>query len=176
MTFSCTIKKATFQDAKHIALLGRITFSETFGDLFSDKNDLLSYLNTTFSVAKIRSSLQKENNVFWIAYVDELPVGFAKLKKQSPLAAFPDKKVAQLQKIYVLKDFLAHKIGSKLQDVLFEEVNNIQSDVLWLAVLQENERAIRFYEKNQFIKHDLFYFAIGKEDFTFDVMVKTFKK
>lgn len=171
---NCIVKKATQKDATYISLLGRITFSETFGHLFNDKNDLHSYLEDTFSVAKIRSSLTKENNVFWIAYFNELPVGYAKLKKHSPLKAYPNKKVAQLQKIYVLKDFLAHKIGSRLQDALFEEVKNIQAEVLWLAVLQENERAIRFYEKNLFVKHDLFYFSIGKEDFTFDVMVKEF--
>ena len=36
------IKIAKQDDAKSISLLGRITFSETFGHLFNDKNDLFT--------------------------------------------------------------------------------------------------------------------------------------
>jgi hypothetical protein len=38
--------------------------------------------------------------------VDNLPVGYAKLKLHSPTAQFGRPDVAQLQKIYVLQDFL----------------------------------------------------------------------
>ena len=105
------IRIANAKDAAGIAQLGRLTFTETFGDLFRDGKDLENYLVQTFSEEKIRSSLSKENNTFWLACMDDLPVGYAKLKKNSPSSFLDGDRIGQLQKIYVLKDFLAQKIG-----------------------------------------------------------------
>ena len=74
------IRKASIEDAEYIALLARVTFTETFAVHFRDRQDLINYYDTTFSVSKIRSSIAKTNNVFWIAFCDDLPVGYAKLK------------------------------------------------------------------------------------------------
>ena len=63
------IREAVVSDAPQIALLGRITFNETFGHLFEDRGVLVNYFEKTFSVEKIRTSIQKENSVFWIAFV-----------------------------------------------------------------------------------------------------------
>jgi ribosomal protein S18 acetylase RimI-like enzyme len=166
------IREATPANAEYIALLGRITFTETFGHYFKNPNDLSVYIEKTFSVKKIRSSIQKLNNVFWIAFVDELPVGYAKLKIHSPSEFVSSEQTAQLQKIYVLKDFLAKKIGFKLQDVLLVKAVAAGSQAIWLSVLDSNERAINFYSKNGFAPvgdHD---FQIGQEHFEFVVMVK----
>ncbi len=166
------IRQASTQDAYVIALLGRITFTETFGHLFSDHNDLLNYFEQTFSVQKIERSLRKEHNIYWLALVDGLPVGYAKLKMRSPTPFLDDENVCQLQKIYVLKDFLSMKIGLALQNELLEEAGRSGSSFVWLSVLKDNERAVNFYLKNGFQKigdHD---FNIGKEDFDFMAMAK----
>ena len=166
------IRKATASDAEYIALLGRITFTETFGQLFRDKQDLLNYLNATFSVSKIRKSLTKPENVYWIAFAQELPMGYAKLKLDSTSEFIALPKSCQLQKIYVLKDFLAMRVGSKLQYQVLQMAKEKGSSVIWLSVLNENNRAISFYNRNGFEaigQHD---FQIGKEQFEFTVMSK----
>ncbi|MGX1929674.1 N-acetyltransferase family protein [Flagellimonas sp. 2504JD4-2] len=166
------IAKATSSDATIIALLARITFSETFSHYFSDKTDLENYLDHTFNVEKLKNSLTKPNNVYWLAYIDGLPVGYAKLKLNSPSPFIEAQDVCQLQKIYVLKDFLSKKVGLALQNELLEEAAS-KSEKIWLSVLKENTRAIRFYEKNGFDKigdHD---FQIGKEHFKFQAMSKS---
>ncbi len=77
------IKLAKESDAEFIALLGRITFTESFGHLFRDKNDLLDYYERTFSVQKIRNGINNPKNIFWIASINDLPVAYAKLKLDS---------------------------------------------------------------------------------------------
>ena len=154
----------------HQSLLGRITFKETFGHLFKDDQDLLDYFDNTFSVEKIEKSIMKSNNIFWISYVDRLPVGYAKLKLKSPSAFLNATHVCQLQKIYVLKDFLSFRIGTQLQNLLIQKAKELGYKKIWLSVLQSNERAIHFYKKNEFNligNHD---FQIGKEHFLFKVM------
>ena len=69
------IRLAKKEDAQFIALLGRTTFTETFGHLFRDQKDLIDYYNLTFSVQKIEDGMKKQNNIFWIAFVNRLPVG-----------------------------------------------------------------------------------------------------
>jgi len=146
------IRKAKLEDAAFISLLARVTFAETFGQYFRDNQDLLDYHDKTFGVSKIRTSLKKDNNVFWIAFFDELPVGYAKLKKISKSDFINSDSVSQLQKIYVLKDFLSKKIGHKMQAEMFEETIKLGNKFMWLSVLKSNERAISFYNKNGFME------------------------
>lgn len=166
------IRTANPEDAEYIALLGRITFTETFGHLFSDPKDLSDYLNQTFGVQKIRKGLTNENTIFWIAFVEELPVGYAKLKLNSPSPFMDNESVSQLQKIYVLKDFLSRKIGKVLQDELLKRSKNLGYKRIWLSVLKSNKRAIGFYEKNGFEYLSDHSFTIGKEIFDFQAMSK----
>ncbi|NNK26759.1 MAG: hypothetical protein HKP06_00810, partial [Flavobacteriaceae bacterium] len=100
------IRLANSNDAQIIALLGRITFAETFGHFFSDQQDLINYFEATFSVEKIKNSLAKPNNIYWISFVDQLPVGYAKLKLNSGSDFIDSENICQLQKIYVMKNFL----------------------------------------------------------------------
>ena len=167
------IRTANQEDAVIISLLGRVTFTETFGHLFEDNQDLLDYLEQTFSVHKIESSIVKPKNKFWIAYVNKLPVGYAKLKLNSKSSFIDSDLSCQLQKIYVLKQFLAMKIGSKLQDTVIHEAKKLGFDTLWLSVLHTNQRAIRFYEKNKFASIGNHNFRIGKENFYFNVMSRS---
>lgn len=166
------IRLAKKEDAQFIALLGRITFTETFGHFFRVKQDLLDYYNVTFSVDKIEKGIEKPNNVFFIAFVNRLPVGYAKLKVNSKSEFIESKHTCQLQKIYVLKDFLSMKIGFELQNLLLKKTKELGYDKIWLSVLNSNERAINFYKKSGFKKigdHD---FQIGRENFEFIAMKK----
>jgi len=167
------IRQANINDAEHIALLGRVTFTETFGHLFRDRQDLVDYYDRTFSVDKIEDSISKPNNVFWLATVDRLPVGYAKLKIHSLSSFIPSDSTCQLQKIYVLKDFLSKRIGQELQNRLLQRAKEENRKNIWLSVLNTNERAINFYYKNGFKKIGEEGFQIGKEDFEFLVLGKT---
>ena len=170
-----TMRLANHEDAQHIALLARVTFSETFGHLFRDRQDLLNYLDKTFNVPKIEESLSKPNNVFWIAFVNRLPVGYAKLKLNSNSSFIDNENVCQLQKIYVLKDFISHKIGFQLQSLLLEKAKELNFDMIWLSVLRTNEHAVKFYERNSFKTTGSHNFSIGKEDFDFIAMSRHLK-
>ena len=167
------IRLAKKEDAPSIALLGRTTFTETFGHFFRDQQDLIDYYNLTFSVQKIEAGIEKPNNIFWIAFVDRLPVGYAKLKLNSQSEFVESADVCQLQKIYVLKDFLSMKIGLGLQDALLKKAKALNFDNVWLSVLDSNERAINFYKKAGFEEIGNHDFQIGKENFAFVAMGKS---
>ncbi|MGB5360878.1 MAG: GNAT family N-acetyltransferase [Eudoraea sp.] len=139
---SIEIRLANTTDAEYITLLGRVTFPQTFGYYFRDKNDLLAYYNRTFSVAKIRSGFEYPNNLFWLALADDLPVGYAKLNSKTKFS--PSEKICQMQKIYVIQGILSMKISLELQNSLLNTAREKRHDKIWLSVLESNERAINF--------------------------------
>lgn len=166
------IRPAIDTDAANIALLGKMTFKESFGHLFDNNGDLKNYLSKTFSNEKIRSGLAKEKNKFFIAFKDNQPAGYAKLKLDSPSIFVNDNHISQLQKIYVLKEFLGLKIGKQLQSAVFEEANVSGAKKIWLSVWIGNQRAINFYRKGNWEDLGQHTFAIGSHKFDFLAMIK----
>ncbi|HMV25515.1 MAG TPA: GNAT family N-acetyltransferase [bacterium] len=169
-----SVRRATIADATALALLARVTFEDAFGYVWTDKPVLKEYLDTTFSVPKITSSLSKTNNSFWIALADGLPVGYAKMKKVSPYKLLEDNKPAQLQKIYMLRNFIGQRIGERLQSALFDEVRMLGIRTLWLAVWDGNDKAIRFYERHGFQKTTRYAYDFHSMHFEYEVMTKRF--
>jgi len=164
------IRPAQPADAAVIALLGRITFAETFGHLFvGEETDLAQYLERTFGVAKIERSLDKASNAYWLAAVDRLPVGYAKLKLGSAPSGGQQKDADQLQKIYVLQSFLGQGIGAALMQPIIGAARQ-RASFLWLDVLRENARAIEFYERFGFHALGEDTYAIGVRTFHFLLM------
>jgi ribosomal protein S18 acetylase RimI-like enzyme len=170
---SLEIRRAEPKDAEAVALLGRITFAETFGSLFQNHaDDLRSYLDHTFNVANIRRSLVEPDNRYWLALVDELPVSYAKLKFPSPVGPLGGAEVAQLQKIYVLREFVGHGIGKRMLHAVIDDARSLRIARVWLDVLKENARAIRFYERERFRPLGEDRYTIGAQTFAFHLMVR----
>lgn len=165
------IRHAVTDDAEMVALLGRITFAETFGHLFANHaGDLRTYLDRTFAVAKIRSSLGEPHNRYWLSHLNGLPVGYAKLKHPSPTALLPKEDPAQLQKIYVLREFLSQGIGKVLLSAVLDNAAQRGLKTVWLDVLKQNSRAIRFYEHRGFTPLGDDTYSIGAQTFEFHLM------
>ncbi len=169
-----TIRKATLDDVPVLGLLARVTFREAFGHLFIENQNLLDYFDKTFSFDALTDKIKDKNNVFWLAFYDRLPVAYAKIIINAPSKFIEDPKVSELQRIYVLNDFLNKKIGHELLNVVFDEIKTIRSKHLWLSVYVDNLKAIRFYEKYNFKIIGKHTFGILKQSFEFYVMDKEF--
>ena len=146
------IKKAKETDTEVLALLGRITYTESHGHFIDNKKDLLEYNNKAFSISKTRADLKNTNNLFYIIYESDLPVGYAKLVLDVKHESIISQKNCRLERIYILSDFIPLKIGQQFLTFLEEKSKELQLDTMWLSVYVKNERAIKFYEKNEF-KH-----------------------
>lgn len=167
------IRPASTEDAEMVALLGRLTFTETFGYLFDGYvGDLRTYLDGTFGVSKIRRSLGEPDNRYWLGMVDGLPVSYAKLKYPSPSPLLDGVHPAQLQKIYVLREFVGQGIGRPMLDSVLADARSRGIRRVWLDVLKENARAIRFYEREQFTALGEDRYMIGAQAFAFHLLVR----
>ena len=159
------IKKATIADTTVLALLGRITWAESHGQYIEDKNNLLKYLDENFSAAKTKQHLNNPKNLFYIVYVDDLPVGYAKLILNEKQECVASQNNCRLERIFILDDFIPLKIGKKLLTFLEERARALKLDTMWLSVYIKNTRAIRFYEKNEFKNVGQLNFSVSGQEY-----------
>lgn len=166
------IKRATVKDTEHISCLGRKTFEESYGDFFKNLDNLNEYLDSAFSLHKINASLEKPENIYWIAIQEDssVPIGYAKLKLNSPTEFIKDTNVCKLQRIYVLKGYEGKGIGNKLHECIIKKVIDNDYNYLWLYNLKIKKQAVKFYQKKEYSVAGEHHFTIGDETFDFWVM------
>jgi ribosomal protein S18 acetylase RimI-like enzyme len=156
--------------AAAISSIGKQSFRDAFGHLFNNKNALQEYLDYTYYPDKIAKSIEKENNVFFLAFMENVPVGFAKVKKHSLNEQIESIAQMELQKIYVLSYYHGTGAGAALMQAVVDLANEVQPDFLWLDTHIQNEKAIRFYEKRGFKKIGMHHFVIGTQTFEYHLM------
>lgn len=166
------IRQATVKDAEHVSYLGRKTFEESYGEFFKDSDNLNSYLDSAFSLQKINASLVKPENIYWMAVKEDssVPVGYAKLKLNSPTEFIKDTNVCKLQRIYVLKGYEGKGIGSELHECIVKKAIDNDYNYLWLSNLKIKKQAVQFYQKKGYSVAGEHHFTIGDETFGFWVM------
>ncbi|HMD00087.1 MAG TPA: GNAT family N-acetyltransferase, partial [Ferruginibacter sp.] len=138
--------------------------------LFNNKNELSEYLDRTYDAVKISNSLTKENNVYFLAWLNDEPIGFAKVKKHSLNPQVESFAQTELQKIYVLFDKHGTGAGNALLQRVIKLAQEVQAEKLWLDTHISNSRAIRFYERNGFNKKEKYFFTIGTQTFEYELM------
>ena len=167
---SVKIIRATEAESADISKAGRQSFYDAFHSIFINKDELAVYLDKTYDVSKLSRSISNQNNIFFIAYDDDKPVGFAKLKRQSPHLQINAATQSELQKIYVLKEYHGSGVGLALLNTVLNAAKEIQPELVWLNVHLSNAKARRFYEKNGFTAVGKHYHTIGTQKFEFDLM------
>ncbi|MDU1350365.1 GNAT family N-acetyltransferase [uncultured Clostridium sp.] len=163
------IIKANTEHYDEISFLGKKTFDETFGYLF--KPEVLDrYLQATFNSEKIKLSLSKENNHFFTVYLDNNPIGYAKIKENSFYDRIDDQNQLQLQKIYILSQYHGLGIGLEFMKTCKKFFERFSPATVWLAVLESNIKAINYYEKCGFRKTGKYHYSFEDANFIYDVM------
>ena len=160
-------------DSSHtniICSIGKQSFRDAFGHLFNSKIELQEYLDYTYNPDKIAKSIQKENNVFFLAFVENVPVGFAKIKKHSLNEQIDSIAQMELQKIYVLSYYHGSGAAGILMQAVLDFANKICPDYVWLDTHISNAKAIRFYERYGFVKTGKYFFMIGSQTFEYHLM------
>lgn len=160
-----TIRRANPDDATHIALLGRITYTESHGSFIENKAYLLDFYKTHYSVKTIREELQDMKNLYWIVFSDELPIGFAKVSLNDINSNVESTNSCKLQRLYILNDFIALKIGSQLQDIILKKVTDLKFDTIWLTAYYKNTKGIKFYKRYGFEEVGSIDFYVGKTNY-----------
>jgi ribosomal protein S18 acetylase RimI-like enzyme len=164
------ITSASIEDWKLIQTIGKETFYETFASSNSEVN-MQQYISNSFSDKKIQEELLNGESEFFIAWEDDLPIGYLKINTGEAQTELQDPSTLEIERIYVKASHHGKKIGQLLYDKAVDIAQEKNVTSIWLGVWEENPRAIRFYEKNGFVEFDRHIFKMGDEEQT-DVMMR----
>lgn len=158
-----TIRTATKADVLLLSELSTQTFYETYA-AYNTKENMEGYVKNNFNVETLEKNFDEPNAQFFIAYADEIPVGYAKIRTVEVPAAMKNRNHLELERIYVKQDFKGKKIGKALLSKCIETANREGFEVLWLGVWEHNEKALNFYKKAGFEIFDQHIFKLGDDE------------
>lgn len=164
-----TFEKLHLEDLEELKDLSRSTFADAFG---ADNNpeDLEAYLNTAFGEENLRRELMNPLSEFYFAKLQGKTVGYFKINLGDAQTEFKDEDGVELERIYVSKDFQNKKLGQKMLDAVIEIAVQRKMRYLWLGVWEKNERAMKFYLRNNFELSGTHPYMVGNDQQTDNIM------
>jgi len=153
-------RRATIADAKKLSILYKQVYIHTYGtEGVSD--EFANFITKQFAVDRLEQLIhQSPDHIIVAAYSNNL-VGVAELafNKRSPIG---DIVAPELSKLYILDWFCGKGIGYRLLQEAERTAASKGHEQIWLWVLHSNQRAISFYERQQYI-------CIGNASFQMEV-------
>ena len=155
------IKLCTLADAEDLLAVSFQTFEEAFKADNNPENYEL-YVKKAFTLEVIKEELAYDKNIFFFLMENGTRniIGYLKLRWDRSEEFFPKAPALELQRIYIKKDCWNGGYGKMLLDFTETYARYNGFDWLWLIVWSENEKGVRFYEREGWEK-------FGRKDFSF---------
>lgn len=144
-----TIRQAAPADLPYL----RETCIRCYVDNFAshwEENGLQQYLDNVFGEALLQQELTNPAVQYYLAEINGTAAGFMKIIHNSLLSGTASTATIELDKIYISPAAKGTGIGHQLMNVLFEQANTTHKEMIWLKVIDTNEAAIAFYQKQGF--------------------------
>jgi ribosomal protein S18 acetylase RimI-like enzyme len=145
------VRRATYEDAASLALVGGATFLDAFAGLI-DGRDIVEHCVRQHSAGVYESWLSSPDAALWLADARNggAPVGYAVLDNPQLTIAEPGD--LEVKRIYVLSRFHGTGVGSRLMTAALDEARRRGATRALLGVYSENRRALAFYAKYGFTR------------------------
>lgn len=148
-------RDATVEDAALVGEIGRRSFTETFGHLYSAENLAAFLIN--HDEENWRRELSDPAFAVRLGFVDGETAAYLKLGP--PSLPFEVKRpTIELRQFYVLKPWQGAGLAAEMMEWVIAEARRRCAEEIYLSVFVDNHRARRFYERNGFA-------AVGSYDF-----------
>jgi GNAT superfamily N-acetyltransferase len=160
MTKDIIYRKAEYGDALKLSILYQQVYIQTYGtEGVSD--EFANFISRQFAVERLEHLIlnQSENIIVAVYKNNLLGVAEIEFNKECPTNNIV---APELNKLYILERFCGMGIGHKLLSEAEKIVMSKGIKEMWLWVLESNDRAITFYEKQG-------YQCIGNASFQMEV-------
>ena len=149
-------------DLSQLARLGRETFIETFGTLYTP-DDLNHFLQNVYSEKTVAQELADPKLTHRVIDNGEDLVAFIKIGPVHVPVDNPLPGAMEIWQLYVRREFIALGLGKQLMAWADDEFQKRDAGDIYVSVFSENERAIRFYQRHGFKKVGEYGFPIGDQ-------------
>lgn len=157
-----TIRRATPEDAAALADLGRVTFIDAFGHLYTPE-DLHAFIDDSHSIASYQRALANPAYALWLAERDGVAIGYA----QAGPCGLPHAEAlpgdGELKRLYLLPNAQNSGVGVALLETTLAWLERDGPRTLWISVWSENYGAQRFYGRHGFEHAGEYEFIVGEQ-------------
>ena len=162
MATNLSFRKCDLSDLDELREIAYTTFNDTFAQ-HNKPHNIESYLAKAFNIDQVRTELANPDSEFYFTHQEEELVGYIKVNFAPAQTDVNDPSSIELERIYVLSRFQSKGYGKEMMAMVLELARSRGMDYLWLGVWDQNVGAIRFYERNGFVKFDEHAFYLGDD-------------
>jgi len=144
-----SIRRANEKDAQLLYSVCRQSYIQSFADHWVE-GGLAWYLEKVYGMDVLQSDLKNADINYFISYYEGEPVGFMKVKLNSPLSTKISGKHLEIEKLYFLEEYKRRGLGKRMIDSVKQMAKDHGIKVIWLAVIDSNISALAFYENSGF--------------------------
>jgi diamine N-acetyltransferase len=147
-----------------LSVIAEKTFRQTF-EHHHDLVDFEGYVRDAFSIHTLSSGVEDLTYLIYLAPQNSFipnppyPIGYFHLRQRAPadLTLLPQSMtqdtLLELERFYLDAAFQAKGFGSQMMRVCINIAReHSDAEAIWLCVWEENQRAIRFYERLHFTR------------------------
>ncbi len=156
------IRLAGVADAATIADMSRRTFYDSFAGQ-NTPEDIAQYMDTQFTREQLMAEVGQPGNIFLLAYMDDQPMGYARLMEHAPPPELGEGPALEVVRIYAEKAAIGKGVGRALMQYALDLAREKDKKWVWLGVWEHNHRAIAFYTKWGFEKCGDHPFVVGSD-------------
>lgn len=156
------LRSATLADAEALSEVGRGTFIEAFGHLYSPE-DLEAFLFHAHSVEAWRRVLDDDHNIVVVAHSAAGTVGYGVGGRCKLPVRELEARAGEIKRLYVLAAAHGQKLGTRMLDKLIAELERREHDPLYVGVWSQNLGAQRLYTRYGFVKVSEYDFPVGQQ-------------
>ena len=161
-----SIRLATPDDALALANAASAFFRDTFGAA-NRPEDMEEYLAQAFGEMRQRAEIAESSTRVLIATASDAAIaGYVHLRLGTPAPAgssAPAGQSAEIARFYADRRWHGRGLGAALMDAAVATATQWGAELLWLAVWEQNPRAIAFYAKHGFVDVGEQYFQLGSD-------------
>mgnify|MGYP000851751891 CR=1 FL=1 len=142
------IRKANQSDVKKLSVLYKTVYIQTYGQE-GVSDEFANFITNQFSIERLGNIILNHSTKIIVAEYKNNLIGVAEIEfdKQCPINNIVE---AELNKLYILEWFSGQGVGYQLIQEAEKIVISKGIKKMWLWVLITNERAISFYEKQNY--------------------------
>lgn len=168
-----SVRLAVRADADRIAHISRIGFAVAHQQAFTDA-DLTHYLSASFNRHQIIAEMGTAQVLFLVAETAGKVIGTLRVSHTSPPFPVQLPMSLELSRLYLDSHWAGRGVGSALMGYALRTALISERKSCWLAVWEENGRAINFYQRWGFQQIGTDIFPVGESGPTGLIMARWF--
>lgn len=156
------ITRADINEAELLTNLSVTTFRDAFtaGNM---QEDMDKYIADEMNLDKLTEELDDKENIFFIAWHNALPIGYAKLRAAKVPQEPGSNNAIELERLYVLQSYQSKKYGDAIMNHCIKHAKSRNYDIMWLGVWEHNHGAKKFYRTYGFELFGVHIFMLGND-------------